>query len=82
VTAPKTSRDGAPSLRVERALRLLALDWTSDGRDAAGKTADLRHLALSKSLWRVGRLYRDLERRRRGDGPLKLLAAEPRALPW
>ncbi|HLV98146.1 MAG TPA: hypothetical protein VKT82_05660 [Ktedonobacterales bacterium] len=71
---------GMLGMEVERALRLLVLDWTSDGKDAAGKTADERHLALSKSLWRVGCLYRDLERRRSGDGPLKLLAAELRSI--
>ncbi len=71
---------GMLGMEVERALRLLTLDWTSDGLEAAGKKDEVRHLALSKSLWRVGCLYRDLERRRRGDGPLKLLAAELRSI--
>ncbi len=73
---------GMLGMEVERALRLLTLDWTSDGAAAAGKSDEMRHLALSKSLWRVGCLYRDLQRRRRGDGPLQLLAAELRAIPW
>ena len=71
---------GMLGMEVERALRLLTLDWTSDGLEAAGKKDEERFLALSKSLWRVGCLYRDLERRRRGDGPLKLLAAELRCI--
>jgi hypothetical protein len=69
-------------MELERALRLLMLDWTSDREEAAGKDDEVRHLALSQTLWRVDCYYRDLQQRRRGAGPLKLLEAELLALPW
>jgi hypothetical protein len=65
---------------LERALRLLTLDWRADGKTLDGRERDDWRAALISAFWRIGQHYRELQRRK-GAGALDMLREEVERLP-
>ena len=65
---------------LERALRLLTLEWQADGKTIDGRECDDWRDALTSAFWRIGQHYRELQRRK-GAGALEILREEMERLP-
>lgn len=65
---------------LERALRLLTLEWRADGKTVDGRERDDWRAALTSVFWRIGQHYRELQRRK-GAGALDILREEIERLP-
>jgi hypothetical protein len=65
---------------LERALRLLTVEWGTDGKTLEGWDSAAWRAALASIFWRVGQHYREFERRK-GAGALGVLREEFACLP-
>ena len=65
---------------LERALRLLTVEWQPDGKTVDGWESDDWRAALASIFWRIGQHYREFARRK-GAGALDVLREEFARLP-
>jgi hypothetical protein len=67
---------------LERGLRLLTLDWTTDRTTREGHSSEAWRAALSGVLWRVGQLVREFTRRKGAEKAREVLRLVIDALWW
>ena len=65
---------------LERALRLLTVEWRPDGKTVDGWESNDWRAALASIFWRIGQHYREFARRK-GAGALDVLREEFARLP-